>query len=434
MKVKIVNADIRKSGNKIRIGGYKHSFVVVVCAALMCNINVEISNVPEIKEKTVFIKILEILGKNISFSKNKLILFQSQVRKIKVPDNITNLVHGSMYFLPVLLNLNHEVQIFESGGCRIGDALNKSTRPIQHVLKVMKEFGAEIKDDYMFLEKYHGIHIDIMEYSTATNELRGPYVSGATKTAILCALGANERTVIKNPYLKADVIELLQFAEQIGYVICKLPRKIIIDKKSNVRKDVLKYSLGSDVTEIITFISYAVYYNVEMLMENITVEFVKESLKKEFEYLQKMGIKIRFGNNTMRVYSHEDIKEVNIDVTGESIYSDSQPFFALMLLRAKKESVIIEYVWKSRYEYAKEMQYAGANIRILDNKLIINQTLTEFGPVTLKSKDLRGAAVLTLFVLEREGSVIEGIEHIDRGYEFFWDKLRSLGIETYTYE
>lgn len=57
MKVEIISNKINND-SKIDIAGYKHSFILDVCAALACNIHIKIDNVPEIQEKRYFVKFL----------------------------------------------------------------------------------------------------------------------------------------------------------------------------------------------------------------------------------------------------------------------------------------------------------------------------------------------------------------------------------------
>ena len=48
----------------------------------------------------------------------------------------------------------------------------------------------------------------------------------------------------------------------------------------------------------------------------------------------------------------------------------------------------------------------------------------------LAAYDLRGGAALVLAALQAEGeSTVAGVEHIDRGYERFAEKLRALGAQ-----
>lgn len=428
MKVEIISNKINND-SKIDIAGYKHSFILDVCAALACNIHIKIDNVPKIQEKKVFCKIFDLLSKKYRSSKNQLTLYPSKILNVDVPNVLSMQVHGTIYLLPILLQLRKSIKIFESGGCRIGNSNNKSTRPLQHILDVMKKFGAFQQGDKMFLTEYQGTVIDVLPYSTNSKELCGPLVSGVTKTAILCSLSATSSTTIIHPYLKTDVLELLQLIHKMGYKITKTQNSIIIEKgKSNV--DYISHRVSSDVTEVITFVSFAVYYNVRLTLNCWDLEFLKLALKPEFELLDEMGVFLEFSETSLTVFQNDRLKAMDILVTGERIYSDSQPFFALMLLKANGISKITDNVWDNRMEYAKELKKAGLNFCINGNTLIIRPSATVSNlPVELEAKDLRGAAVLILYALQCCGSIVSGCEHLKRGYESFWEKLRILGIE-----
>ena len=62
-----------------------------------------------------------------------------------------------------------------------------------------------------------------------------------------------------------------------------------------------------------------------------------------------------------------------------------------------------------------------------NNSILINGIFLLHGDILI-ARDLRGAVSLVLGALIAKGeSIIENVEYIDRGYENFYEKLRSLG-------
>ena len=101
-------------------------------------------------------------------------------------------------------------------------------------------------------------------------------------------------------------------------------------------------------------------------------------------------------------------------------------YLCLMGAVADGESIIEEKVFEKRFLYAEELRNFNINTACKDNELYINESRIENGKAY--TCDLRGGAALVGAALAAEGeSVIFNIEHIDRGYENFVDKLKSLG-------
>lgn len=429
----IVVSNKIKDDVEIKISGYKHSLVMVLCAALILNIEVVIDNVPKIKETEIFLEVLKMLGKKYKYSNGKIYLYNSSIWNKKIPERITKQVHGTIYLWPVLLFLNKSVKLFETGGCRIGDLNTFSGRPIEHMYSIMEKFGAYIADNTVYLDKNNELKtIDIREYSSDSDVLSGPLVSGATKTAILCALGSKERIVIKNPYMKADVLEMIEFLKECGVKVEFINDNLIMIPQKLKKR--VQYKLTSDVSEIITFISFSQYHKVKINLTNISnIQIVKKALKQEIIYLNRMGMKIKWEKNVIKIFPTNNTKSLGtIHVNGETIYSDSQPFFVLSLIDSADKTIIVDDVWNNRFEYAKELEKVGEPIKIINNKTIelfssekkIKNTNSE-----LIAKDLRGAACLLIYASKHIGQKVIGVEHIERGYDDFWLKLKQLGVE-----
>ena len=71
----------------------------------------------------------------------------------------------------------------------------------------------------------------------------------------------------------------------------------------------------------------------------------------------------------------------------------------------------------------------GANIKVEGNTAIING-VTKYTGASITAPDLRAGAALVLAGLAAEGfSSVDDIRYIERGYEDFEVKLRSLGAQ-----
>ena len=92
-------------------------------------------------------------------------------------------------------------------------------------------------------------------------------------------------------------------------------------------------------------------------------------------------------------------------------------------------SVITENVFENRFMFASELMRMGADITLEDHHAIVRGAdALQGAPVS--STDLRAGAALVLAGIVAEGyTTVYDIQHIDRGYEDYVGKLRSLGAD-----
>jgi UDP-N-acetylglucosamine 1-carboxyvinyltransferase len=94
---------------------------------------------------------------------------------------------------------------------------------------------------------------------------------------------------------------------------------------------------------------------------------------------------------------------------------------------AAGRSVITENVFENRFMFADEIARMGAERWIEGHHAFISG-VAQLSGAPVRSPDLRGGAALVLAGLVADGkTVVSGVEHIDRGYEHFVEKLASAG-------
>jgi UDP-N-acetylglucosamine 1-carboxyvinyltransferase len=420
------------SGN-VSVSGYKHAAVLVLCATICApEVNFTLHNIPQIEDTIVLADIIRSLGGEAKFTgKNTLQLNTTHLKSHQVPVEFSKLIHGAVYLIPSLLAKQGRIEIGECGGCQIGDNTIIGKRPIFHMLKVLEQFGCTFKFENNLIigtktADFTASTIDIKDFSDSKEIITGPNVSGATKTAILAAMAVRQgKTIIKNPYLKADVFELLNFIKLLGYQVEYNQQEIVIE--GQYTKQDADYWLCSDISEIMTYITIACYHQINLTINNIQIEKIKLYLLAEFQYLEKMGIFCVFANESIVVSPPIKINPIEIEVVSLGIYSDHQPFFALLLFNADQPSSIVERVWHSRFDYAKELSKLGFKSEISNNTLKVMPSTASNSDQLLNARDLRAAAVLLIAALKTPGaSHITGLSHLKRGYEGLVENLRNL--------
>jgi hypothetical protein len=102
------------------------------------------------------------------------------------------------------------------------------------------------------------------------------------------------------------------------------------------------------------------------------------------------------------------------------------------LLQMVSDLVLSDATWEARYEakvqyYLDELKNMGANVKISGRTAYITGVERLTG-CKVCAQDLRGGAALVLAGLNADGqTVVEGVNHIRRGYLDFDKKLRSIG-------
>ena len=104
-----------------------------------------------------------------------------------------------------------------------------------------------------------------------------------------------------------------------------------------------------------------------------------------------------------------------------------QSIMAATFTIAKGTTIVIENIFENRYKYVQELNKMGAKITVEGKSAIIRGVRKIYG-ATVKATDLRGGAALVLAGLSAKGTtVVENIEYILRGYEYFDKKISALG-------
>jgi UDP-N-acetylglucosamine 1-carboxyvinyltransferase len=98
-----------------------------------------------------------------------------------------------------------------------------------------------------------------------------------------------------------------------------------------------------------------------------------------------------------------------------------------LLALSEGSCIITENVFENRFMFASELKRMGSDISIEGHHAIV-RGVPRFSGAQVKAPDLRGGAALVMAGLVADGyTTVSDIYHIDRGYERFVEKLRSLG-------
>ena len=135
-KLKIEGGNIL-SGT-IEVSGAKNSAVALIPAALLSKTKSKICKVPKIRDIEYLLKILEVLNCTYTIEKDEILIDTTNLENAPIPEDLSEQMRASYYFMGTLLARFKHVEISFPGGCNIG------ARPIDLHIKGFEALGAKV--------------------------------------------------------------------------------------------------------------------------------------------------------------------------------------------------------------------------------------------------------------------------------------------------
>lgn len=425
----------KKIKGEISIFGSKNVALKVLVAACLTEEEVIIENIPLISDFITMIEIIRDLGGEVSINDHCASIRVKKISNERIALDKAAEVRTSFMFLAPLLARMGKAIIPNPGGCRIG------ARPIDRIIDGLKKMGVKI--DYESEDGY--FHATARGGLKATNYKFSKNTHTGTETMILASVLAKGKTILENSAQEPEVDELINFLNQMGADV-KRTNSRTIEIKGVSKLNGTKFQIGSDRNEIVTFAVAGIITQGDILIKDIN----KIGLVEFLDELDKVGGGYEEKENGIRFYYKGPLKPSSITTSFyPGFMTDWQGPWAVLMTKALGQSIIHEAVYENRFGYVKELEKMGAkielfnpvvkdpnkfyNFNINDDKKDFFHAAKIFGPVQLHNGivevyDLRAGATLVLAALAAKGeSVIFGVEHLDRGYENFEERLRNLG-------
>ena len=146
--------------------------------------------------------------------------------------------------------------------------------------------------------------------------------------------------------------------------------------------------------------------------------------------LVEMGVEVEELDDALRLRREGPMGRVNVKTMPYPGFpTDMQPQIAAALCVAQGTSVLTEGVWDNRYRYVDEFRRMGARIQV-DGKVAVIEGVDHLTGAPIHACDLRAGAAMVIAGLAAQGvTEIDGIHHIERGYETIVEKLANLGAD-----
>ncbi|NLF47480.1 MAG: UDP-N-acetylglucosamine 1-carboxyvinyltransferase [Clostridiales bacterium] len=408
---------VRKSDplrGQVEISGSKNAVLPIMSAALLTEEKCTILDAPALKDVEIMCRLLEDLGSEVSQDiENNIVEIETKEISTHIASHeLVKKMRASILVMGPLLARTGKARIALPGGCAIGD------RPVELHFKGLRALGADINVDGAGV-----VRASADSLKGANIYLDFPSV-GATENIIMAASMADGTTIIENAAQEPEIVDLATFLNKMGAKIKGAGTDTIKIEGVSVLRGA-KHNVIPDRIEAGTFMVAAAITRGALLIKNVLPDHVKPVIAK----LKECGVEVEVVDEDVIVRGDvnplisTDIKTLPYP----GFPTDMQSQFMAMLTTAEGSSIVIETVFENRYMHVRELNRMGAHIKTEDRCAIIEGKAKLKGSQVVAT-DLRAGAAVVLAGLVAEGETeISEIYHIERGYEDFADKIRSLG-------
>lgn len=403
-------------GNPLRgtvsISGSKNASLPILAAGLLSDEASVFDRIPILSDTAHMLELIASVGGIVEQMDGNAVsvsLPKDAKRKTSSPEQF-NRLRASFLIMGPLLARTGKVRIPLPGGCQIG------ARPIDLHLKGFASMGAKIKQGHGFVEAR-------CDQLTGTRiYLDFPSV-GATENLLLAACLAKGETVIENAAAEPEIADLALCLSKMGAEISGAGSDTI----TVLGKDSLtgcRHRVIPDRIEAGTFLAMAAASHGDITLNNVCPDHVKPVVAK----LQEMGFDLEAGEDFLHLSSKEKFRAVDIKTLPYPGFpTDMQSQFMALMSVADGTGVVVETIFENRFMQVPELLRMGAKIK-LDGRTAVIDGTRKLSGAQVKATDLRAGAALVVAALAAQGETrISGIEHMERGYENFVEKLSTLG-------
>jgi UDP-N-acetylglucosamine 1-carboxyvinyltransferase len=399
----------------VRIHGAKNAALPILAASVLAIGKSSISDVPNLNDIHVMSQILESLGAKVKSEGRTIHVDSSSIHSFEVPDDMMRKMRSSIFLMGPILARFGTVRVSKPGGCTIG------SRPIDLHLKGLKALGANIEEKAGYIqctaERLRGDHI----------YLDIPSV-GATENLMMAATLAEGTTTIGNAAREPEIVDLARFLTKMGAKISGAGEDTItIQGVEELRPT--RHTIIPDRIVAGTYLLAGAITKGEIRLTNVIPGHLGVVLTK----LREAGVEIKVDRDIINVRSRGELRAVDRIQTAPypGFPTDLQAPFMSLLTIAKGSSIISENIFEERFKHVSELRRMGANIKV-DLRSAFVQGVSELTAATVEATDLRAGAALVIAALAAKGvTYIQGVHHIDRGYERIEDVLNALGARAW---
>jgi UDP-N-acetylglucosamine 1-carboxyvinyltransferase len=411
--------------------GAKNEALQVLCAVLLTEEKVTISNIPDIIDVNKLISLLQAMGVKIEKVEKGTYVFQAKEIDLDFLESEefkkrASSLRGSIMIVGPLLARFGKGYIPKPGGDKIG------RRRLDTHFEGFAKLGAQFNYD-------SNEHF----YSIEASELKGTYIlldeASVTGTAnvVMAAVMAKGKTTIYNAACEPYLQQLCGMLNAMGAKIEGVGSNMLhIEGVSTLNG--CYHRILPDMIEIGSFIGLAAMTKSELTIKDVSYD----NLGIIPDVFKRLGIQLERRGDDIYIPAQENY-EIDTFIDGSILTISDAPWpgftpdllsIILVVATQAKGSVLIhQKMFESRLFFVDKLIDMGAQIILCDphraTVIGLNNQHTLKG-ITMSSPDIRAGVSLLIAALSAKGkSIIENIDQIDRGYQDIDLRLRNLGAD-----
>ncbi|WP_103109742.1 UDP-N-acetylglucosamine 1-carboxyvinyltransferase [Brevibacillus reuszeri] len=398
----------------VTISGAKNSAVALIPAALLADGPVVIENLPRIQDVDIYHELLQEMGADVLFEEDWMEIDGRMMRLMLMPNGRIKKLRASYYLWGALLAKFGEAQVGLPGGCDLGP------RPVDLHIKGFEMMGAEVenKNGVMTIRAKNGrlqgarIYLDLVSV-------------GATINIMLAAAKAEGVTIIENAAREPEIVDVATLLNNMGANI-KGAGTDMIRIQGVERLRGCRHTIIPDRIEAGTYMIAAAATNGNVLVENVIPKHLESLTAK----LREIGAQVVELDDCIQVIGQEGYRSIDVKTSPYPGFpTDLQQPITTLLTLAKGSSIVTDNIYSSRFRHVDELRRMGATLKVEGRSAVIEGGVKLNGAKVVAS-DLRAGAALFIAGLATSGTTeLEGLDHIDRGYENLVGKLQALGAD-----
>lgn len=396
---------------EVVIQGSKNASLPILAATILVGETCKIYNCPVIEDVQCMKKLLSYVGCRIRTKGKEICVDATQIDKYWFQKQQMRAMRSSIILLGAMLGRKKRVQVYQPGGCLLGE------RPIDLHLYAMKCLGATVEQIGDIIE-VHAKHL-------TGNKIDFPKVSvGATQNAVLAAVLAQGTTQIWNASVEPEVISLCEFLRMAGAKIDGIgEHRLEITGVEKLHE--VTYEIPNDRIVAGTYLLGTLGIGGEVVLKKAPVSHMNAVI----ELVKKMGGEVNVENET--IYLLAKNRPCNVEYLETSVYpgfpTDLQSALLATACIGKGRMEIRDSIFEQRFRTIEELNRMGANVCIEHGNAKI-QGVDKLTGRNVIAKELRGGASLVAAGLMAEGiTTVSDIMYIERGYEDIVRDYKCLG-------
>jgi UDP-N-acetylglucosamine 1-carboxyvinyltransferase len=414
----------RPLNGEVLISGAKNAALPELCAALLTDQPVVLTNVPRLQDVATTIKLLRHMGAQADRSAERddeVVINAGPVNTTVAPYDLVKTMRASILVLGPLLARFGTATVSLPGGCAIG------SRPVDQHIKGLQAMGAEIVVEHGYIQAQAPLN------AAGQRRLRGAHITTdmvtvtGTENLLMAAVLAEGETVLENAAQEPEIPDLAQMLIKMGAKIeGHGTHRIRIQGVDKLHAPTGGHRIVPDRIETGTFLCAVAAAGGDVTLRSARADHLDAVIDK----LREAGATITSGEDWIRVVANGRPKAVSFRTSEYPAFpTDMQAQFMAVNCIAEGSAKISETIFENRFMHVNELIRLGAHIEIEGHTSVVTGVERLSGAIVMAT-DLRASASLVIAGLVAEGdTTVDRIYHLDRGYDRMEAKLRGIGAD-----